>query len=154
MESFPATAIDSNSPLRWQGADPRHRKSLSRTRPTLYPRKQRPLTWIVQGTMTEFKNNNYLTLNYATILAKKPKTGGQGNARRIESQLTSWPAWFELLSQLTLQKHPLRGQLSTTPVCTPWDCVSLSKSYIRPSQQLRVVALGLVCRAIFFCSCH
>jgi len=32
-----------------------------------------PLAWVVQGTMTEFKGNNYLTLNYATILAKKPK---------------------------------------------------------------------------------
>lgn len=32
-----------------------------------------PLSWIVQGTMTEFKGTNYLTLNYATIQAKKPK---------------------------------------------------------------------------------
>lgn len=32
-----------------------------------------PLAWTVQGTMTEFKGNNFLTLNYATILAKKPK---------------------------------------------------------------------------------
>ena len=32
-----------------------------------------PLAWTVQGTMTEFKGNNYLTLNYASILAKKPK---------------------------------------------------------------------------------
>ena len=32
-----------------------------------------PLAWTIQGTMTEFRGNNYLTLNYATIMAKKPK---------------------------------------------------------------------------------
>jgi hypothetical protein len=31
------------------------------------------LTWTVQGTMTEFKGGNFLTLNYASIMAKKPK---------------------------------------------------------------------------------
>ena len=31
------------------------------------------LAWTIQGTMTEYKGVNYLTLNYATILAKKPK---------------------------------------------------------------------------------
>ncbi len=31
------------------------------------------LAWTIQGTMTEYKGANYLTLNYATILAKKPK---------------------------------------------------------------------------------
>jgi hypothetical protein len=32
-----------------------------------------PLAWTIQGTMTEYKGSNYLTLNYATIMAKKPK---------------------------------------------------------------------------------
>ncbi len=32
-----------------------------------------PLAWTIQGTMTEYKGTNFLTLNYATILAKKTK---------------------------------------------------------------------------------
>ena len=31
------------------------------------------LTWTIQGTMTEYKGGNFLTLNYASILAKKQK---------------------------------------------------------------------------------
>lgn len=31
------------------------------------------LAWTIQGTMTEYKGANFLTLNYASILAKKPK---------------------------------------------------------------------------------
>ena len=31
------------------------------------------LAWTIQGTMTEYKGVNFLTLNYASILSKKPK---------------------------------------------------------------------------------
>jgi hypothetical protein len=44
-----------------------------------------PLAWVIQGTMTEFKGNNYLTLNYASILAKKPKLAAKEAAAELRA---------------------------------------------------------------------
>jgi hypothetical protein len=44
-----------------------------------------PLAWTIQGTMTEFKGNNFLTLNYASILAKKPKLAAKETPTEIRT---------------------------------------------------------------------
>lgn len=40
---------------------------------TIQESSDNALAWTIQGTLTEYKGANYLTLNYAAILAKKPK---------------------------------------------------------------------------------
>lgn len=45
-----------------------------------------PLAWTIQGTMTEFRGNNYLMLNYATIMAKKPKLAAKEAAADANRQ--------------------------------------------------------------------
>lgn len=43
-----------------------------------------PLAWTIHGTMTEFKGNNFLTLNYASILSKKPKLAAKESPAELD----------------------------------------------------------------------
>lgn len=46
-----------------------------------------PLAWTIQGTLTEYKGVNYLTLNYASILSKKPKLAAKDTPGELNREL-------------------------------------------------------------------